>query len=350
MRDQISFLQQSDLGFAKDQLIVLNTLDSASQARSQTIQDELTKSPFIESATSSAYGPGVDIGRIVFTIHNNGEEAEQEFKFIHCSEDYLETLQIPLKEGTFFTGLEGRGNTHFVINETAAKRFGWEGNAVGQKLGFFHQETPGEVIGVVRDFNFFSLHNPIEPLVFVFNEGSGNRILARFGANAEAEAMAHIQSVWDEVLPDYPLEYTFLNEQLREQYDADQNQNQLITIMTVLCIIISLIGLSGLSAFNVSQRSKEIGVRKVLGAMSGQIVRLVFSSTLRLILLAALIATPLTYLSINSWSENFAYKTGFNVLMLVLAIGVSLVLTFVIVGGHVWKTARRNPSDTLRYE
>jgi putative ABC transport system permease protein len=349
MRDQISFLQKSDLGFAKDQLIVLNTLDSTSQARSKALKDQLLTSPYIESVSSSNFVPGLNIGQVVFTVDTEGEMKQQEFKFIHCGRDYLETMQIPLKEGRFFTGEETRGNAYFVVNETAAKLLSWE-EPVGKKMGFFHQETPGQVIGVVRDFNFFSLHNPIEPLVFVFNPSPGNKVIARYAANAETEAMEHIKSTWNDVLPNYPLDYSFLNQNLRDQYEADQNQNQLVTAMTILCIVISLIGLSGLSAFNVSQRSKEIGVRKVLGAMSGQIVRLVFSSTLKLVLIAAAIAAPLTYMAISRWSSNFAYQAGFSFLSVFVAIMASLILTFVIVGGHVWKTARKNPSDTLRYE
>lgn len=349
MRDQISFMQQRDLGYAKDQLIVLNTLDSTSQARSKTLQNKLEQNPYIEGATSSNFVPGVDIGQMVFKADLDGKMENREFKFIHCGADYLETLRIPLKEGEFFKPDETRGNAYFVVNETAARMMGWE-EPVGTRMSFFSQENPGKIIGVVRDFNFYSLHNPIEPLVFVFNPNPGNRIIVRFAAKAEAEVLNHVKAVWEEVLPNYPLDYSFLNQTLRDQYEADQNQNQLITAMTVLCIIISLIGLSGLSAFNVSQRSKEIGVRKVLGAMSGQIVTLVFSGTLRLVILAAVIAAPLTYLVIDRWSSNFAYQTGFNVIMLVLAIVVSVMLTFLIVGGHVWKTARRNPSDTLRYE
>lgn len=349
MKDQISFLQKSELGFAKDQLVVLNTLDSISQAKSEVLKTELLKSPHIESASSSNFVPGLRIGEIVFTVDLEGEMKQQEFKFIHCGPDYLKTMQIPLKEGKFFSGEETRGNAYFVVNETTAKLLGWD-EPIGKKMGFFHQEEPGQVIGVVRDFNFFSLHNPIEPLVFVFNPNPGNRLILRYAANAEAEAMAHVNDVWNDILPNYPLDYSFLNEALRDQYEADQNQNQLISVMTVLCIIISLIGLSGLSAFNVSQRSKEIGVRKVLGAMSVQIVGLVFSSTLKLVVLAAVIAGPLTYLVIGRWSSNFAYQAGFNVTIVLLAIVVSLGLTFLIVGGHVWKTARKNPSDTLRYE
>lgn len=349
MRDQISFLQKSDLGFAKDQLIVLNTLDSASQASSRAIQNKLEQSPHIEAASSSNFIPGVDIGQMVFTVDRDGEMKQQEFKFIHCGPDYLETLGIPLKEGSFFKGDETRGNAYFVVNETAARLMGWD-EAVGKRMSFFHQEHPGQVIGVVKDFNFFSLHNPIEPLVFVYNRNPGNRIIVRYAANAEAEALSYIKSSWEEVLPDYPLDYSFLNQRLRDQYEADQNQNQLITSMTFLCIVISLIGLSGLSAFNVSQRSKEIGIRKVLGAMSAQIVSLVFSGTLKLVIVAALIAAPLTYLAIARWSSNFAYQAGFNMFIPLLAIVLSVLLTFLIVGGHVYKTARKNPSDTLRCE
>lgn len=349
MRDQISFLQKSDLGFAKDQLIVLNTLDSASQASSRAIQNKLEQSPHIEAASSSNFIPGVDIGQMVFTVDRDGEMKQQEFKFIHCGPDYLETLGIPLKEGSFFKGDETRGNAYFVVNETAARLMGWD-EAVGKRMSFFHQEDPGQVIGVVKDFNFFSLHNPIEPLVFVYNRNPGNRIIVRYAANAEAEALSYIKSSWEEVLPDYPLDYSFLNQRLRDQYEADQNQNQLITSMTFLCIVISLIGLSGLSAFNVSQRSKEIGIRKVLGAMSVQIVSLVFSGTLKLVIIAALIAAPLTYLAIARWSSNFAYQAGFNMFIPLLAIVLCVLLTFLIVGGHVYKTARKNPSDTLRCE
>lgn len=349
MKDQLSYLQQRDLGYAKDQIMVLNTNDSSSRANTQTLKDKLLQNPLIESVSSSNFVPGLNIGRIVFTVQVGGESRQQELKFIQSGSDYLETLQIPLKEGRFFSGEERRGNAYFVINETAARVIGWE-NPIGQKLGFFHQEEPGQVIGIVKDFNFFSLHNPIEPMVFVFNPNPGRNLIVRYKANSEQAVMAHVQASWKEVLPNYPLDYRFLNQALREQYEADRDQNQLISAMTILCIVISLIGLSGLSAFNINQRSKEIGVRKVLGAMSGQIVRLVFSGTFKLVLLAAVIATPLTYLATSRWNSNFAYQSGFNPALIALAVSLSILLTFLIVGGHVWKTARRNPSDTLRYE
>jgi len=350
MKDQISFLQTKDLGFAKDQILVLNTNDSIKQARTKALKDLILQSPSIEGASSSWNVPGVDIGTMVFRVKTaDGEMMPQEFKYIQCGPDYLETMQIPLKEGEFFREGETRGNAYFVVNETAAKAIGWD-EPVGQKMGFFHQDDPGQVIGVVQDFNFFSLHNPIEPMVFVYNPNPGGRLIVRYKSGNEREALDHIKSSWASVLPDQQPDITFLNQTLHEQYDADQDQNQLISAMTILCVIISLIGLSGLSAFTVNQRSKEIGVRKVLGAMSIQIIKMVFSGTMKLVLLATLIAIPLTYLIISRWSTNFAYQAGFNVVLVGLAVVLSLVLTFIIVGGHTWRTARKNPSDTLRYE
>ena len=315
MKDQISFLQSKDLGYAKDQLLVLSTNDSVRMARTQTLKDKLSQSPFIEAVSSSWNVPGVDIGTIVFKVQTpDGEMIPQEFKYIHCGEEYLETMQIPLSEGDFFRGDETSGNAYFVVNRTAAKAIGWD-EPVGQKMGFFHQQEPGKVIGVVEDFNFFSLHNPIEPMVFVFNPNPGGRLVVRYKAGNERQALDQIEKSWAEVLPEYPADITFLNQALHDQYEADQNQNQLISAMTILCIVISLIGLSGLSAFTVNQRSKEIGVRKVLGAMSGQIISMVFSGTMKLVLLATLLAVPLTYLVILRWSSNFAYQAGFNALL-----------------------------------
>lgn len=236
-----------------------------------------------------------------------------------------------------------------MVNETTARLLEW-GNPVGKKFGFFHQDDPGQVIGIVKDFNFFSLHNPIEPLVFVFNPNPGSQLFVRYQPDKEAEVLATLETSWNELIPNYPFEYSFLDERLREQYAADENQNQLISAMAILCVIISLIGLSGLSAFNVNQKTKEIGIRKVLGALPSQIVLLIFSGTFRLVALAAVITAPITYLIINQWLDNFEYKTSFNFSLLLIASIIAMVFTFLIVMVHVLKTARRNPSSTLRQE
>lgn len=349
MRDQIEFLQKKDMGFSKDQILLINTTDSITQSRTQVLKNALEASSSIQTVTSSNFIAGTNVGQIVFTVDRDGEMIQQEFKFIHGDEDYLETFEIPLAAGRTYSGEETRGNQYFVINEKAAKNLGWD-NPIGKKLGFFHQEVPGQVIGVMKDFNFFSLHNPIEPLVFVYNPQPGRNLIVKFNQDQLPDALAVIKSKWKEVLPNYPLEYSFLNDQLQAQYEADQTQNKLISSMTLLCILISLIGLTGLTSFNIGQRRKEIGIRKVLGAMSVQIIMFMYSGTLKLIALAALIATPLAYFIIASWMQGFEYQTAINVGLIVLGLIAALVLTFLLVGGLVIKTARKNPVDSLRYE
>ncbi len=349
MKDQVSFLQNQNLGFKKDQVMVINIQDSVVRANAKVLKEALAQQPLIQAVSSSNFAPGINIGQMVFTVDKGGEMKQQEFKFIHAEANYLETLGIELVEGNFFRGDETRGNQYFVINEAAARLLEWE-NPVGKKLAFFHQTDPGQVIGVVKDFNFHSLHNPIQPLVFVFNPNPGSNLLISYLPNVEAQVIKSVESTWNEILPNYPFEYSFLNDRLRAQYAADQSQNQLISIMAVLCVIISLIGLSGLTAFNVNQKTKEIGIRKVLGAMTQQIVLLTFSGTLRLVILAAIIAGPITYLIIDRWLDNFAYRTPFNFGLLTLAIALAVTLTFVIVCAHVLQTARRNPTQTLRQE
>ncbi|WP_286755331.1 ABC transporter permease [Roseivirga sp. UBA838] len=349
MKDQIAFLQNKDMGFEKDQILLITTADSVTQSKYTSMKNALETFPVIEKVTSSDFLPGTNIGQIVFKAEMDGEMKQIEFKYLHGGADYLETLGIPLAEGEFFSPNETRGNAKFVINQTAAKAIGWQ-EPLGKKMGFFHQEQPGHVIGVVRDFNHFSLHNPIEPLVFVFNPNPGQHLIVRFNQNNAGEALAAAQQVWNEQLPNYPFEYSFFNDRLNEQYEADKTQSQLIGFMTILCAAISIIGLIGLTSFTIDQRRKEIGIRKVLGAMSGQIVTIMYSGTFKLILLASLIATPLAYWGINRWSQNFIYQSQLNIGLLLTGLAVALCTSFVLVAAIVMNSALKNPVKTLRQE
>ncbi len=349
MRDQLNFIQNKDLGFSKDQVMVVSLQDSAVRANVNLLKNRLSDFPGILSTSSTNNAPGIQIDQIVFKVDQNGAMEQQEFKFVDVDVNYLETLGIELKEGKYFRGDETRGNQYFVINETAAKVLGWE-NPIGKRLGFFHQDEPGQVIGVVKDFNFHSLHNPITPMVLAYFPNSGRNLLIRYRPERQNEIVSIVESAWNELYPNQTFAFSFLNDRLAQQYASDQNQNQLISIMAGLCIIIALIGLSGLTAFNVNQRTKEIGIRKVLGAMPGHIVYLIFSGTFRLVILASIIAGPITYLLFDQWLDNFAYRISFNVFIVLSAIILAIILTLTIVGGHVLKTTNKNPSVTLRHD
>jgi putative ABC transport system permease protein len=349
IKDQLNFMQNKSLGYDKDQILVINSLDSLAQTKFKVLKDVLEQKPLIQAVTSSSSLPGTSVGETVFKVEKDGQMQQQEFKTLQGDQDYLKTFGMKVKMGRFYRSDDKQSNSSFVVNETAAKLLGWE-NPINKKMGYFHQEEHGSVIGVIEDFNFFSLHNPIEPLVITFNNDPGANMIVRFKPGDEEKMIADVKSVWEEVVPNYPFEYSFLNQSLRDQYAADKNQNTLITAMSVLCIVISLIGLTGLSAFNVNQRKKEIGIRKVLGAFTSQIMTIIFADTLKLVILAGFIATPITYFVINQWMDNFAYQAPFNFVLLIIAVLVTIVLTFMIVSTNVIKTARKNPTETLRQE
>jgi len=349
MNDQINFLQQKPMGFAQNQILMVNLRDSVAQTKYTVLKNRLEQETSIAGVTSSSFAPMEGIGSMVFKVEKEGEMQQQEFKFINGGVDYIETLGITLSEGRFFDENIMEGNQYFVVNQTTSDLLNWE-EPVGKKMGFFHQEVPGQVIGVVNDFNFFSLHNPIEPLVMVYNPNPGQNMIIRFEQQQEQAAITSLNSAWDEIVPNYPLEYRFLNESLKTQYEADITQNKLIGFMTVLCVVISLIGLMGLTAFSVNQKRKEIGIRKVLGAMSLQIVRLIYANTFKLLLVASLIAVPITYWAMTLWYQNFEYQTNINFLLIFLGIMGALVATFILVSGFVLNTARKNPTESLRSE
>lgn len=349
MKDQINYLQNRSMGFAQDQLLMVNLRDSLAQTKFSVLKNQLEQASAIAGVTSSTFVPVEGIGTMVFKIEKEGEMLQQEFKYINGGTDYIETLGIELTKGRFFDENITDNSQYFVVNQTTANLLGWD-DPVGKKMGFFHQENPGQVIGVVKDFNFFSLHNPIEPLVMVFNRNPGQNLIIRFEQDQGQEAIAALNGVWTDVVPNYPLDYRFLNESLRAQYESDETQNKLVGFMTALCITISLIGLMGLTAFNLDQKRKEIGIRKVLGAMSVQIVGLIYGNTLKLLLISSFIAVPIAYYAMNQWYQNFEYQTNINILLIFTGIISAVLITLVLVSTFVLNTARKNPTTALRSE
>lgn len=349
MKDQINFLQNRPMGFDQDQILLVNLRDSLAQTKFSVLKNQLEQNPAIAGVTSSTFVPVEGIGAMVFKVEKEGEMQQQEFKYINGGTDYIETLGIELTKGRFFDENTMDNSQSFVVNQTTANLLGWD-DPVGKKMGFFHQENPGQVIGVVKDFNFFSLHNPIEPLVMVFNRNPGQNLIIRFEQDQAQEAIAALSIAWSDVVPNYPLDYRFLNESLRAQYEADMTQNKLVGFMTALCVIISLIGLMGLTAFSVDQKRKEIGIRKVLGALSIQIVGLIYGNTLKLLMIASFIAVPIAYYAMSQWYQNFEYQTSINILLIFSGIISAVLVTLVLVSTFVVNTARKNPTSALRSE
>ena len=275
---------------------------------------------------------------------------QQSFTLMFVGEDYLKTMNISLLDGRdFLPGPKADKANVFIANEAAAKKMGWGDDAVGKKVKFFHAKEDGQVIGLVKDFNFASLHNAVEPLLIIKAGEDGGFLHLKISGNLP-ETIDHIKEKWAHFDPNHAFEYSFLDQRFDEQYKADQTQYKLLSGLSGICIFISLLGLLGLSAFAASQRTKEIGIRKVHGASVPSIIFLLSREIMVLVIVAAIVVVPIAHYMISKWLGNFAYQTPLNYSLFVLVALLALVFTFIAVGFQSFRTARTNPVDALKYE
>ncbi len=351
MDKQITFMQDKELGFSKDNVMVIQVKDTATANHMDAIRTKLSQHPNILSAATSYGTPGMGVDGQVMWVEKDTAMAQQSMTIIWSGPNYLETMGIELVDGRDFNpDSEAEYRLKFLVNETGAKEFGWGENAVGKKVKYFHGENMGQVIGVVKDFNFESLHNKIEPLFILLDPDDGGRLHIRINSEDIKGTISFVEEVWTGFDPNHPFEYTFLDQEFAKQYRADQTQLKLISTLSYICIIVSILGLIGLSAFTASRKAKEISIRKVLGASSIMIVMLFSKEYVRLILIAFLISVPLANYIIVEWISKFAYQMTIQWFYFVLPGVLVLSLGLMTVGVQSLRSARANPVDGLRSE
>ena len=272
---------------------------------------------------------------------------------LYLESNYLNTLGIELINGRGFNkGYPSDLSKAVIVNEKLVKTMGWD-NPLGKRvIRRLPDKTifSGKVIGVVKDFNFRSLHNEIEPMFVRMQQNIGGSMIVRFKGANTVKVMELLESKWKGVSPGRPFVYSFLDDEFDRLYDADRQQNQLITIFSYICILISCLGLLGLTSFNTSRRTKEITIRKVYGASSPRIVTMLFKEVFLLVTAASVIAAPIAIILINIWLQNFAYRTGIEILIFVVTAIAALIIAFLTASYHCLRVARANPVDSLRYE
>jgi putative ABC transport system permease protein len=276
---------------------------------------------------------------------------QQAFNMIAIGEDYFETMGIPLLKGRKFQeGSSADVDNVFICNEAAAKLMGWGDDPIGKRVKWFHGETDGQIIGLVKDFNYSSLHNTIEPLLIVKSRREGGFLHLKVAGTNLPQTLDWVQEKWAGYDPNHPFEFFFLDARFNEQYRADEVQYRLLSVLTYVCVFISLLGLLGLSAFNATQRTKEIGIRKVHGASTPRIVYLLFKDVMFLVIIASIVVIAPAYYVMSRWLGNFAYQTTLDYTTFAFAAIFALILAFLTVAFHSWKTALANPVDSLKYE
>jgi putative ABC transport system permease protein len=240
---------------------------------------------------------------------------------------------------------------NYILNETAVKMLGWRTpqNAIDKDM--VYGGTKGKVVGVVKDFHFESLHQAIVPMIFYMPPGGNyHRLSLKIGGNNIPATVAAIGNTWHHYLPDVPFDYGFLDQKFQQLYNSEQEQGSLFTIFSCIAIFIACLGLFGLSAFTITQRVKEIGVRKVLGASVSQIVTELSKDFMKLVVVAAVIAFPIAWYVMNKWLLDFASRIDIAWWVFVLAGVVALIIAFATISFQSIKAANANPVKSLRSE
>ncbi|KPL12656.1 MAG: hypothetical protein AMS26_16745 [Bacteroides sp. SM23_62] len=341
---QLQFLSNKDLGFSTDQVLVLERAYGI-VPNHETFKQELLKHESIESVTITSAAPGHIYSSSAFHATGNTAGESQLLAVGTADEDYLATFDIEILEGRFFSKDFNDSNS-VVLNQTAAVALGLE-DPVGKSLYRTTFPTPLRIIGLVKDFHFESLHREIRPLLLF--QGHFNTIAIKMNTSDIDKTLNMVKKTWSS-FTDKSIEYHFMDERFQEMYESEIKTGIIFGIFSGLAIIIALLGLIGLVSYSTEQRTKEVGIRKSMGATSSQIVRLFSRETLVLLLIANVIAWPLSYLSMDRWLQDFAYRTSINYGYFVMVLVLTLLISFLTMAYQTIRSARRNPVLSLRYE
>ncbi|MBE0662153.1 MAG: ABC transporter permease [Bacteroidales bacterium] len=354
--EQLKYLQNKDLGYDKNNIVVIELQDTAFIRKVPSFRDELLHHPEIVAMATSTSVPG-DIRSIqVMRAEQEEQMVEYTFNLFLADYDFMSMYGLALKEGRWFDREMGTDlNEAVVINETAARRMGWGDDALGKKIDFGIQldgtaNRNTKVIGVLKDFHFTSLHNDIEPITIFLSDRPRRFLSIRIAEDRQQQAIALISEKWMDYAVNHPLKYEFLEEILNESYSAEASTSRVFTTFSVLSVFIALMGLLGLSSYLTERRTKEIGIRKVHGATVPAILTLLYREFALLLAIAFVVATPVAWWLLTRWLQDFAFHTSIKAASVLLAALITIAVTWFTVSYHSYKAAVSNPVDAIKYE
>jgi putative ABC transport system permease protein len=355
---QLSYVNQADLGFNKEQIVTFHIDNRSLRSQISVIKSKLLQSPLIESAAVAGNPIGNnDLGTHGYYFENDRQVISQQTKAVQelmVDADYLATMQIGLKEGRNFSDHISTDLTNSIlVNETLVKELGWT-HALGKKMISMNDKDgqPKTVVGVLKDFHTYSLQHKVEPLVLILppNAKEQDNLYVRLAKGKTTEALAYLKQTYQSFDPGNVAEYDFLDQNFAHQYESEQKQGNTSLLFTVLAVILSLVGLFGLVSFTIQQLTKEIGIRKVLGASLFNIVQLLSGSYLKLVAIAACIALPVSWFVMDRWLSDFAYRIPLQIGVFIVAGCLSAGLAMLTLGIQGLKAGLVNPVVSLRTE
>jgi putative ABC transport system permease protein len=351
---QLRYVQNKDLGLNREHVIILNNNPDL-EKRFDVFKQELKNKSGVLNVTSAAQLP-MQVGQSVpMNWEGNPNKEPVLWAYTMADYDFFETFNIEILQGRSFSKeFPTDEKSACIINESAAKMLESE-DPIGTNIYFGHMALDPslrdlQVVGVVKDFHFRSLYNNIGPFLFRIYKPYHFYLFIKLDAHQITEALQNIKTVFAKYAPDYPFSFEFMDEAFNRQYASDMELRRLFNLFSVLSIIVACLGLFGLASFTAEQKTKEIGIRKVLGAQVSDIVTLTAKEFLKWIAVANLIALPVGYYLMIQWLNNFAYKVSIGPEMFLLASGLTLLVVIFTISFQTIKAALANPVDSLRYE
>jgi putative ABC transport system permease protein len=349
IRDQMTYIRSGDLGFDRDQILVI-PLNEEVRRNYEGFRNELLKNPGIENTATSAYVP--TSGSAHYTMRFEGGEEGLTQVVYAVDKEFVGTYGLKLLAGrTIERPLSNDGPAEFLVSETCEREVGYASpqDAVGKRVEL--EDIKGSVIGVVKDINIYSLHRPSYPIVYVVTPIARHDYLSvRIKTRNVPESLSHIRKTWQAMVPSYPLDYSFLDASFEQMHNSEQRMGEMFSVFSALAIAVACLGLFGLAAYTAEQKTKEIGVRKVLGASASSIYVLLSREFLKWVALANVIAWPVAYYAMSRWLGNFAFRVGIGWGVFLVAAGAALAVAALTVGSQTLRAARANPVESLRYE
>ena len=359
---QLRFIETKDMGFARDHIVSLPIFAHGRDhevfphkrlsARHQMVKQVFLEHPNILSASALRFDITGYSGRLRLVWPDGDRTKEQTFRISEVDDSFFETFEIPVLLGrTFSADVASDVFQAIILNETAVRLLGWEDDPIGKQivLPAYGNRSP-TVIGVVKDYHSLTLREEIAPMGFIGDWRLFVSLALRIRSENTAQTLSFLEMQWKRFVPDAPFEYHFLDEMIDWIYFNEQLTGKMLGVFSLLAIFVACLGLFGLAAFMVQSRTKEIGVRKVLGASTSHLVMLLSREFMLLILLANLIAWPIAYYLMRDWLSGFAYQTDLNVLPFAASAIMALIIAFGTVSMQAIRAARSNPIEALRYE
>jgi len=344
---QLRYVQQANTGFDRDHVLTVGVPPQTEQY--PTIKEQMLQDPNVLAVSATAHSPIRIMGQSANTAWEGKQEGERLSAYNTAVQPgFVDLLGLEMVAGVSFT--EDRpvdGRDGFIVNETLVKQMGWT-DPVG--MAFEFQDCPGRIIGEVKDFNYLSFRQEIGPLVLYVDDSWFYRVLVKVRGDDMPATLEHLETTMGTFLPDYPFAYSFLDDAYDRMYASDVRVGQLVSVFALIAMLIACLGLLGLAAFITTQRTKEIGVRKVLGASVANVLVLLSKDFTRLVLIALLIGMPVAYYVSTLWLQDFAYRIALGWPTFVGAAMLTLVLAWSAVSYQAFRAARSNPVDALRAE